>query len=221
MARLIQVCTGIAMVVLLIAGPVLVAFHQQAQMRNFRVVREGVLYRSGQMTLEGLKRIVNDYRIKTVVTLRDAYVPGQLPPDLAEEQFCNAEEINHVRIPPRSWDAPDGAAPADEGVHTFLEVMKDPANYPVLVHCFAGVHRTGAFVAIYRMEFERWTNARAMAEMKACGYTTLDDEWDILGYLEQYRPSWQAPDETLPPPAPKKSKPKSRRRSSGKKALLK
>jgi hypothetical protein len=26
--------------------------------------------------------------------------------------------------------------------------------------------------------------------MRACGYTTLDDEWDILGFLERYRPSW-------------------------------
>jgi hypothetical protein len=26
--------------------------------------------------------------------------------------------------------------------------------------------------------------------MRACGYSTLDDEWDILGYLERYRPAW-------------------------------
>jgi len=24
--------------------------------------------------------------------------------------------------------------------------------------------------------------------MKACGYDNLDEEWDILGYLENYRP---------------------------------
>ena len=42
-------------------------------------------------------------------------------------------------------------------------VMADPGNYPVLVHCFAGIHRTGAYCAVYRMEFERWDNADAMA----------------------------------------------------------
>ena len=66
--------------------------------------------------------------------------------------------------------------------------MKDPRNHPVLVHCFGGIHRTGAYCAIYRMEFEHWPNARAISEMKACGYVTLGDEWDILGYVEQYRP---------------------------------
>jgi hypothetical protein len=30
-----------------------------------------------------------------------------------------------------------------------------------------------------------------MAEMKTCGYNTLDDEWDISTYLEKYRPRWK------------------------------
>src|SRR5262245_6292153 len=57
----------------LIGGPVAFAFHQQNKMRNFRVVEPGVLYRSGQISLSALKRLVHDYGIKTVVTLRDAY----------------------------------------------------------------------------------------------------------------------------------------------------
>ena len=61
--------------------------------------------------------------------------------------------------------------------------MSDPANYPVLVHCFAGIHRTGAYCAIYRMEFDHWTNDRAIDELKAHGYYNLPEEKDILGYL--------------------------------------
>ena len=57
-------------------------------------------------------------------------------------------------------------APVDASVKQFLDVMKNPANYPVLVHCFAGKHRTGAYCAIYRMEFENWTNDEAIAEIK-------------------------------------------------------
>jgi hypothetical protein len=45
-------------------------------------------------------------------------------------------------------------------------------------------------VAIYRMEYDRWPTAAALEELRACGYSNLDDEWDILGYLEQYRPRW-------------------------------
>jgi tyrosine-protein phosphatase SIW14 len=81
--------------------------------------------------------------------------------------------------------------PAAEGVRKFLALLDDPANHPVLVHCFAGVHRTGAYCAIYRMEYDRWSNARAIAEMCACGYRDLDDEWDLLGFLEEYQPRWK------------------------------
>jgi protein tyrosine/serine phosphatase len=186
MPRFVLTLTRIVTVLLLIAGPVAFACHQQAQTRNFRVVRAGVLYRSGQMTLDGLKRVIHDYGIRTVVNLRE----GVTRADVAEETYCVAEEINFLRIPPRNWAEVDGVVPVEEGVRKFKGVMSDPRNYPVLVHCMAGIHRTGAYCAIYRMEFERWSNDRALAEMRACGYSNLDDEWDILGYLEQYRPAW-------------------------------
>ena len=72
-----------------------------------------------------------------------------------------------------------------------MSLLDDERNYPVLIHCFAGLHRTGAFCAIYRMEYEHWTNDQAIAEMRACGYKDLEDEWDLLGYLESYRPTWK------------------------------
>lgn len=191
MPRTFQYLFGTVIVLGLFGGPLVFGHYRHAQIRNFHIVHDGVLYRSGQMSISGLKRVIHDFGIKTVVTLRDAYYPGNLPPDLAEQKFCEAEELNHIRITPRQWWAADGSVPAEKGVRQFLEVMDDPANYPVLIHCFAGSHRTGAYCAVYRMEYERWTNADALAEMKAFGYCNLDDELDILGYLEQYRPRWR------------------------------
>jgi protein tyrosine/serine phosphatase len=189
----------LAALAFLIAGPVAFAHHRQNQTRNFRIVRPGVLYRSGQMSLAGLERLVDEYGFRTVVSLRDSYVAGGTPPDLKEEAFCRKMDILHVRISPRAWESPTGGpAPVEEGVRRFLEVMADRRNYPVLVHCFAGVHRTGAYCAIYRMEFQGWSNAEALAEMKACGYDNLDDEWDIRNFLDSYRPGERAriPEET-------------------------
>jgi tyrosine-protein phosphatase SIW14 len=172
-----------------IVGPVLFAAHQQKQMKNFRVVREGVLYRSGQMTLEGLKRAVHDHGVRTVVSLRDARTPGEVPPDLAEEEFCRKQDIVHVRITPRPWEGPAGEpAPVETGVKKFLEVMNDPANHPVLVHCFAGTHRTGAYCAVFRMEFDGWSNQEALDELKSLGYPHVGEEKDIFGYLSRYQP---------------------------------
>jgi len=194
MSRIVQVAAGSSIVLALIVSPTVLAVRQQAQMRNFRVVRPGVLYRSGQMTKEGLQRAINDYHIKTVISLRD----GQSERDRAEEEFCKSEEINFVRILPSRWGDEGGSVPVEAGVQRFREIMNDPHNYPALVHCFAGIHRAGSYCAIYRMEFEHWSNAQAIAEMKECGYCNLDDELDILGFMEQYRPTWMPPVETAP-----------------------
>ena len=191
MVRAIRVLLGLLVVAVIVGLPAGYAAYRNANFRNFHVVKPGVLYRSGQMSLAGLERVVHDHGIRTVVTLRDAEVEGDRPPDWREEQYCRGQDIRYVRIRPRNWWSPTGGpAPADAGVKRFVALMEDPANYPVLVHCFAGIHRTGAYVAVYRMEFDRWDNAAALAELRALGYCHLDDEWDVLGYLEQYRPRW-------------------------------
>jgi protein tyrosine phosphatase (PTP) superfamily phosphohydrolase (DUF442 family) len=191
MPRLLRYLFGVLIAGLLVGGPIVYSHHRMVEMRSFRVVRAGVLYRSGQMSLAGLKGVIQAYGIKTVVTLRDAYTPGDRPPDWEEECFCTAEGIHYCRIPPRPWWASDDTVPAARGVLRFRAIMDDPANYPVLVHCFAGIHRTGAYCAVYRMEYEHWTNAEAIAEMRACGYRNIEDEFDLLGYLEKYQPRWK------------------------------
>jgi protein tyrosine/serine phosphatase len=188
MPRTLPYFFALLIVALLVGGPVAYSCCQQGQFRNFHEVEAGVLYRSGQLPSSGLKRVLHDYGIKTVVTLRDTEVPGRLPPDAAEEEYCKKAELNYVRITPRNWSASDGSVPAAAGVRKFLSVMRDPANYPVLVHCFAGIHRTGAHVAVYRMEVKGWSNDEALAELQAHGYFNIDQDYDLLDYLEHYRP---------------------------------
>jgi protein tyrosine/serine phosphatase len=176
---------------IVVGVPAAYVSYRDANHRNIRVVRPNVLYRSGQLSRAGLERLIHDYGIRTVVSLRDSADPSLPPPDRAEEDFCRSKDIRHVRITPKSWwPEYDGPPPAERGIETFLRVMDDPTNYPVLVHCFAGVHRTGAMVAVYRIEYERWTNTEALAELRAGGYANLDNELDVLGYLENYRPRW-------------------------------
>ncbi len=193
MPRYLHWSIGLLYATLLVGIPAWYVQYQQKHFRNFRIVRDDVLYRSGQLSLDGLKQIVQQHGIRTVISLRDAARPGELPPDVREENWCLLEDINYHRFPPRSWEGPNNTVPVADNVHRFLEIMDDPKNYPVLVHCFAGSHRTGAYCAIYRMEFQHWTNADALDEMKEYGYVNLDSEGDILGYLTRYRPRWQQP----------------------------
>jgi tyrosine-protein phosphatase SIW14 len=192
MPRSLSYLFGTLIAGLIVAGPLVYAKYRHHALRHFHVVEEGILYRSGQLTLDGLKRLIHDRGIKTVITLRDAAQPGNPAPDLEEEKYCRSQELNYLRIPPQPWWASDGSVPAARGVKQFVEVLRDPANYPVLIHCFAGIHRTGAYCAVYRMEFHHWDNARAIAEVVAHGYDNLNEEMDLLSFLENYRPEWRA-----------------------------
>jgi len=183
MPQSLRVAFGLSIVAFIVGVPLwYLAYHSHC-FRNFRVVEPGILYRSGQLNLAGLKRLIHDYGIKTVVSLRD----GEKTNDMEEEKYLSTETaLNFVRIPPRAWWASDGTIPAEIGLAQFRQVMDDPANYPVLVHCFAGIHRTGAFCAVRRMDYDGWTNEDAIQEMKNLGYTI--EHMDVLPYLRNYHP---------------------------------
>jgi tyrosine-protein phosphatase SIW14 len=149
-----------------------------------------VLYRSGQMDRAGLERFVYDYGIRTVITLREE--SKSVDKAMAWEQaFCAENGIKFVQIPPARWWVDDGPPPAREGVERFLAIMRDPEKYPrpVLIHCFAGQHRSGAYCAIYRMEFQGWTADEALEEMRQLGYDRIDEELDVRTFIRSYVPT--------------------------------
>ncbi len=173
---------AVGLVLLAIGVPLLFAHRERMAGRHLRVVREGVLYRSAQLPTSGLGTAVKDLGIRTVISLRDA----DRSADQAEEKYCAEHGIHFVRIEPLSWDGVPGTAPIDTNLARFLGVMTEPKNHPVLVHCYRGAHRTGAYVAVYRMECEGWSRDRALAEMVTAGYDLLDKHDDLRGYMNHY-----------------------------------
>ena len=192
--RLLRLLPAVLVTAAVIGLPIGYLLAREKHLRNVRVVEEGVLYRSGQPSPAGLGRLIHDYDIRTVVCFRDVEDgKAVVPPDQWEEGFCANLGINYVRMPLRVWSYDKGVVPADENVRKFLDIMADPKNQPVLVHCFRGVHRTGTYCAIFRMERQGWSNEDAIEELKELGYDKLDKEDDVRTYLERYVPQGRKP----------------------------
>lgn len=190
------------LVVLLIVGvPFLYKSEKYRVFRNFRVVEEGKVYRSGQMSQAGFERACREYGIRTVIKLREANEekPKDIAADEAEEAYCRAHGIEFIRVLPKSWEVEEGLlavlgsstatdqklVPMWFNLRWFEQVMDDPQRVqrPLLIHCFAGIHRTGSMVAVYRMKYHGWTNAEAVAELKACGRSTSTYVGNLIPYL--------------------------------------
>jgi tyrosine-protein phosphatase SIW14 len=121
------------------------------------------LYRGGQPTRAGFAELKRR-GVKTVISLRHLHNDRELLEGLG---------MRYVDLGFKPTD------PNDRLVAQFLEVVLDPANQPVFVHCKAGADRTGALVAVYRVVVQGWPMSEAVRELPLFGFhgvwTSLED----------------------------------------------
>ena len=128
---------------------------------NFETISEGKVYKSGVIPPDELESYVKKYKIKSIVDLR---FPGtgddvNNPEDAAE---LEAEKSAVAKIKGLNYfnDGSD-QVPTKENLVLFYKIMDNPANYPVLIHCYHGVGRAELYSAVYRIEYENWDKDEA------------------------------------------------------------
>ena len=93
---------------------------------------------------------------------------------------CNAG-MRYFNIPLSS------TRPATEGqTEYFLNLVNDPQNWPVFVHCAGGRHRTGEMTAIYRITRDSWTADKAYQEMRQYGFYSIGGPGPLKDYVFKY-----------------------------------
>ncbi len=140
-------------------------------LKRYSVVREGSFIRVAQPTTYGLKYLVGQKNVATVISLRleseDRLRQGLF--DLGEPDGpSEAEHIESLGAQYLHWPMGGEAYwPWLTPWHyeRFFTLFDDPANLPVAIHCMGGRHRTGTFAALYRIEYDRWPAEKALKEM--------------------------------------------------------
>lgn len=192
---------GLSVGAVVVVVPILHFRATYAHEKRLRIVTPGKFYRSGQLTTEGFRDAIRRYGIRTVINLQDENPDPLLPHDFyrrqsktLESEVCRQEGARYVMLPfdlPTRLEAPHQHAKV---IDEYRKILDDPESYPVLLHCLAGLHRTGLLTAVYRMEYEHWPVAVAVRELRANGFgdtaaTSANDY--VFAFLEHYRPRWQ------------------------------
>ena len=128
---------------------------------NFWKVDDHV-YRGAQPTEEGFMNLAK-LGIKTVVDLREIDARS-----MAEEKTVTAAGMQYINVPMTGL-----TPPTREEMARILPLLQDSSAGPVFVHCKRGADRTGAVIAVYRIEHDQWDNGRALSEAKALGMGTF------------------------------------------------
>ncbi len=128
---------------------------------NFETITEGKVYKSGVIPPDELESYVKKYKIKSIVDLR---FPG------TGDDINNPENVAELEAEKNAVDKLNGVnyfndgsdqVPTNDNLNLFYKIMDNPANYPVLIHCYHGVGRAELYSAVYRIEYENWDKDKA------------------------------------------------------------
>jgi tyrosine-protein phosphatase SIW14 len=165
--------------------------------KRLREITPGLVYRSGWLSAPGFEEAIRTLKIHTVINLMEdeedpvlfkSYFFGG---GIRESELCKQLRVRYVLLKPDLLLPNQVPAEQPKAIAAFLRLMDDPKTYPVLWHCRAGLHRTGVFTAVYRMEYQGWTPLQAWQEMKANGfgeYNCFADNPYITQYVLTYKP---------------------------------
>lgn len=155
---------------------------------NFMTITEGKVYKSGVIPPDEIADYVKKYHIKSIVDLRfpgtgDDVNNPEVPAELTAEKEAVA------KIPGVNYfNNGSDQVPKQENLDKFFKIMDNKENYPVLIHCYHGIGRAQMYSAIYRIEYEGFSNeeARSKAAFPVM-FSSFDDGKPKGEYLKTYK----------------------------------
>jgi protein tyrosine phosphatase (PTP) superfamily phosphohydrolase (DUF442 family) len=155
---------------------------------NFETITEGKVYKSAVIPPDEIESYVKKYHIKSIVDLR---MPGIKDFVLNPEKLgdLEAEKMAVAKIGGVNYFSnPSEQVPNEKNIATFTKIMDNKDNYPVLIHCYHGTGRAEMYSALYRIEYENFTNEDARQGVRTLiKFSSFDDGTPKGEYLKGYK----------------------------------
>lgn len=123
----------------------------------------GMVYRSAWLKPDAFAELIEEHQIRSIVNL------------------CNPDEMGHQRCVDQraavegagailhDCTMPNTVDPSDPQVAKLVEILSNPANYPMLVHCQHGVTRTAKVLAMYDILYRNLGADESLDQMPLFG----------------------------------------------------
>ena len=147
------------------------------QFQNIKIKNFGQMdtnyFRGGQPKADQYDELVA-IGINTIVDLRN-------DPEDYEKPTAESLGMKYINIP-----MDDAEYPSEASINRFLEVINDPANGKMFVHCKGGKHRAGVTGAVYRFTKYGWNYDQAYAEMLKFKFNTSWGRKVMKTFVQDY-----------------------------------
>ncbi len=178
---------------------------------RFAVVEPGKIYRGAWQKPWPMRRIVEQYKIKTVLALAH---PDDHPLSVSERAMAKDLGFRWVHIPIVDERGTKDYHVINAKLEAAATVLNDPRNHPIYFHCHHGINRASMVQMAYRTRYCGWTLEQATQEIeRTFGLIEASHGPDYRHmqsyYLEKVLPNRR---DALLPPAATAAQPETTRR---------
>lgn len=153
--------------------------------KRFGEVVPDTLYRSGELSTRLMEQTLLEHGIDVVINF--THFDPHDPEQLLEAELVHEHNMSIRYLP---LDGKGTHTDPEKGIDAYVQALTEihfakMRNEQVLVHCSAGINRTGGAVALYRLLVERKPMDEVYAEMRSYDFNT-DDNDRLLPFLNAH-----------------------------------